>query len=127
MGARGLRSSWASVARNSSFRLSASWRNVLGPPPLGHVAKDHHDPDDFSVFVPDGSRAVVDRPLDSIPRDQDGVIGQSDDQPFLQHFFDGTVDRRAGLLIDDPEDCLEQLTRASECFQPVSDSAIEFK
>jgi len=40
MGARGLRSSCARVARNSFFRRSTSRSSPLGPPPLGHLRKE---------------------------------------------------------------------------------------
>ena len=60
--ARGLRSSWASMARNSSLRRASSASARLGPPPLGHVAEDQDHALDLAA------RARIGAPLSSMGR-----------------------------------------------------------
>ena len=97
MAARGLRSSWASIARNSSLLRSAAAQLLLAfsqgqlaAPPLGYVTKDEDDAGEPSLIIVNRGRAVVDRQFTPRFLDQHHVISQADNFAVLQA-------RRAGL------------------------------
>ena len=78
---------------------------------LGHVAEDHDDADDPPAVVPDRRGAVLDGRLGAVAGDQDGVVGQADDDPLADDPVDRVLGRLPGLLVDDPEDLLDRPAR----------------
>src|SRR5262249_56092552 len=76
----------------------------FGFPLLGYVPKHQHDPSDVALAVPNRCAAVINASLRAVFGDQDGVVGQPDHHPVPDDLRDRTLDRLAGLLVDDAED-----------------------
>ena len=83
----------SAVSRIALLRASLARKLLLGPPLLGHVPEDQHDAEQLARRIPDRGRTVVNRPLRSVPGDQDGVVRKPDDDAFPQHFVHGVLDR----------------------------------
>ena len=97
--------------RGQEFVLAAVGflQDVLGPPPLRHVAENHHDAHDLPVLIADGGGAVVDGPLGPASPHQHGVVRQSDDHPVAQDFLHRAFNAGPRLLIDDAKHGVERL------------------
>ena len=54
----------------------------FGAPAFCDVAKDEHAAHDLAVHATNRRRAVVDRRLAAVARDEDRVIGETDDHAF---------------------------------------------
>ncbi len=75
--------------------------------PLGNVAKDENDTGHLAVFVEKWGSTVVDVGLASVATDEQGVVGEADDDTEAAYFVDGRFDDGAGGLVDDAEDLVK--------------------
>ena len=75
---------------------------------LRRVAEDQHHAHRVFARIADRRAAVVDRQLGPVAPQQDGVVGQADDDAGAQHLEDGTFHRLPRLLVDDAEDVVER-------------------
>ena len=71
---------------------------------FGKIAEDEDDAVDLARLVTDGGTAVVDGDFGAILSDEEGVVGESDDEAGAEDFFDGALDGVAGVFVDDVED-----------------------
>ena len=77
---------------------------ALGVLVFGEIAEDEDDAVDLAGLVTDGGAAVVDRDFGAVFSDEEGVVGESDDEAGAEDFFDGAFDGVAGVFVDDVED-----------------------
>ena len=105
--ASGLRSSWASMARNSSFRRisSATWSSAFRRSVTSR--KTSTTPSTAPPGPRMGGAAIVDRAFGAVARDEQSMIGQADDHSIGQHAPRRALDRMARVLVDDAEDVVE--------------------
>jgi len=75
---------------------------------FGDVTEYEDDADHFSGSVADGRAAVVDRDFGTIPGDEEGVVGQTDDCAEAADFVDGVFNGCPCFLIEDGEDVVER-------------------
>ena len=85
IGASGLRSSWASTARNSSLRRSASRRCRSRCRRSVTSRKTQHHARHSPFRVAHRRGAIVDRPLRLALRNEQRVIRQANDRSFAEH------------------------------------------
>ena len=71
---------------------------------FGEVAEDEDDAVDLAGFVTDGGAAVVDGDFGAVFSDEEGVVGESDDEAGAEDFFDGALGDVARIFVDDVED-----------------------
>ena len=133
MGASGLRSSWASMARNSFFWRSASGE-LLGPlpelafqpPPLLDVVEDQDDAADRGTVVTDRGGRVVDGDLGSAAGNQHALVAPDPRFPPRRTLATGlSIGRRVSSSMR-AKTASSGRPRASSSVQPVSVSAIGF-
>ena len=74
---------------------------VFGLSPFRYVAEDQHAANSHSVFITDGSGAVVNEGLPAVPGNQLCVVGKRDGLPFRQCPYERVFNRMPGGLIDD--------------------------
>src|SRR4028118_1377418 len=84
-------------------------RGAGGRPPrprgavLGDVAENEHNAKKAAPFVPDGSAAVADRDLASVPGKEERVVGKPGNDAAANHLVHRAFHRFAGRLAHDVE------------------------
>ena len=84
-----------------------NFEEVFGAAALADVVKDHDDAENVALFIADRGGAVVDRPFGAVAREQDRVVGKTDDGSLANGLGYGAFDQRSGLFVDDIEDLYE--------------------
>src|SRR6478672_5637039 len=93
---------------------------LIGSFQRSDVAEDEYAPNDIAVCIADRCSGIVNRALNSVPGDEDRMVGQPDDTSVLQGSNRRIIDRPASVLINNVKH-IGQWQVQSVCLAPAAE------